>query len=428
MAPTGTAQRKRIVILGGGFAGAYCAQKLDRLLCDEVDVILMDRNNYMIFYPLLVEAGTGGVKADHALVGLRNFVPRSTFIQANFDAIDTDTQTVSYTIVGEEQQLTMSYDHLVVAIGTKTLTPPVPGLEEYAFEMQSLAHAIGLRDRAIRLLEQANAIDDDAKRKKLLHWVIVGGGFTGIETAGEFHQYLQNASDNYPNVSRDDIKVTIVNRGDRLLKFLDPKLSAYTQRHLTERGLRVMINEEIAEIHADHAVTKNSGERLDTSTVVWCAGVQANPIAEQFGLPTKRGYILCERDLKVQGFDNVWGLGDGAVNPGPDGDAYPTTAQAALGMGVDCAKNIARSLSGEPTQPCDLTDKGTLAAFGHGDAVAQAMGLRLTGWTAWFMWRTVYLMKMPGFSRKLRIAADWTLALFTRRDYVEMGFYKLLNR
>ncbi|MEM6315805.1 MAG: NAD(P)/FAD-dependent oxidoreductase, partial [Planctomycetota bacterium] len=406
-------QRKRIVILGGGFAGAYCAQKLDKLLCDEVDVVLMDRNNYMIFYPLLVEAGTGGVQAKHALVSLRNFVPRSEFIQAEFTGIDTDAQTVDYQIIGEDRTLTMSYDHLVVALGTTTLTPPVPGLAEHAYEMQSLAHAMGLRDRAIRLLEQANAIDDVDRRKRLLHWVVVGGSFTGIEVAGEFHQYLQNASDNYPNVSRDDIRVTVVNRGDRLLKALSPELSAYTLRHLTRRGLRIMLNEELAEIHADHSICKNSGERLDAHTVVWCAGIQANPIAERFGLPIKRGYILCERDLKVEGFDNVWGLGDGAVNPGPDGDAYPTTAQAALGMGVDCAKNIARVLRAQPTEPCNLTDKGKLASFGYGDAVASAFGVDFKGWLAWFMWRGVYLMKMPGLSRKLRIAADWTLDLFT---------------
>ena len=419
--------RPRVVILGGGFAGAYCAQKLDRLYDpDQVEVVLLDRNNYFVFYPLLVEAGTGALQPEHTLVSLRNFVPTSTFMQANVTHVSTNESRIDYAIVGDDTPKRMYYDHLVVAIGTTTLAPPVPGLEEHAYTMGSLTDALVLRDRAVRLLEQADAIRDPERRRMLLHWVIVGGGFTGIEVAGEFEHYLKAATRRYPNLSPEDVKVTIVNRGDRLLKMLDAELGRWTEDHLRARGLDVRMEEEVAEIGEEHVALKNCGERLAASTTVWCAGIQAHKVVKEWDLPTnKGGYLLCERDLRVKGFTNVWGLGDGAVNPDAQGSTYPTTAQAALGMGTDCAKNIRRVLAGEETEPCDLFDKGMLASFGVGDAVAQAFGIKFTGWLAWLMWRGVYLSKIPGLGRKVRVFVDWNMDLLTSRDYCELGFHKL---
>jgi NADH dehydrogenase len=239
---------------------------------------------------------------------------------------------------------------------------------------------------------------------------------------------MKAATKFYPNVSPDDVNVTVINRGDQLLKALDPKLGDWTYRHLTRRGLDVRLNEETTAIGPRSVTLKSDGSELPCSTVVWAAGIQSNPVVKHFNLPVdRRGYILAERDTKVQGYDHVWAIGDGAYNPDAKGESYPTTAQMAIGMGQQCAKNIQRAMHREPTKPVELKNKGMLAAFGYGDAIGQIGGLTITGWLAWFLWRGAYLSKIPGLSRKVRVAADWTLDLVTNRDFVELGMHKLVR-
>ncbi len=425
--PTGIT---RILVLGGGFGGAYCVQHLEKLLArrpnlrERVEVVLIDRNNYFAFSPLLTEAGTGSLQPSHAVVGLRRFCRDARFVMAEVKDLDLKAKRVSYQVQGEANPCEAAYDHLVLSMGTVTLKPPVPGLKEHGYEMKSLVDAITLRDRVVQLLEHANAIDDPDLRRELLTVTIVGGSFTGVEVAGELHQYMRDAARQYPRLRTDDINVVILNRGDQLLKALDPKLGEYTLRHLRERGLTVRLNTEAKTIHPN-TVELTDGTHLPARTVVWCAGITPNPSVKFFDVPTdERGYILCERDLRVKGYADAWGIGDAAVNPTAKGDAYPATAQAAIQQAKICARNILRVLEGEPTEEANFGDKGQLAAFGRGDAVAQVFGQTITGWPAWFLWRSVYLMKMPGLGRKLRVAADWTLDLFTRRDFVELGIHR----
>ena len=431
--PTGPG-KTRILILGGGFGGAYCAQTIAKRLRwnpdlqDQVEVVLMDRNNYFIFYPLLVEAGVGSIQPSHTVVGLRRFCREARFVQATVKDIDLDKRRVSYQVVGQDSCREMTYDHLVMAMGSVTLKPPVPGLKEYGYEMKSLADAVGLRDRVIQLLEQASATNDRERRRELLHLTVVGGSFTGIEVAGEFFEYMRDAAEFYPHVDKNDIQMTVLNRGDTLLKALDEKLGEYALKHLRDKGVEVRLNASGAAIHPD-SVELEDGTHIPARTVIWCAGIQPDPSVKYFDVPVdKRGYILCERDLRVKGRDNVWALGDAAVNPDAKGAAYPATAQAALRQGVICAGNIVRVLNDEPTEPAEFENEGMIAAFGKGDAVAEVMGVRLTGWIAWWLFRTVYLMKMPGLGRKLRVAADWTLDLFSGREYVELGLHKIVKK
>ena len=429
--PDKTPAKTRILILGGGFGGAYCANTIAKKLRwkpdleGEVEVVLMDRNNYFIFYPLLIEAAVGSIQPTHTVVGLRKFCPKARFLQATVKDIDLDHGHVSYQVTGQDDCREMTYDHLVLAMGSVTLKPPVPGLKEYGYEMKSLSDAVGLRDRVIQLLEQASAIDDRKTRRELLHLTVVGGSFTGIEVAGELYEYMQDAADFYPQLDKKDVRLTVINRGDKLLKALDEKLGEYAAKHLTEKGVEIKMNASASAVHADSVELKD-GTKLPARTVIWCAGIEPDPTIKYFDVPVdKHGYILCERDLRVKGRDNVWALGDAAVNPDAKGDAYPATAQAALRQGVICGKNIVRAMSGEETKTADFVNEGMIAAFGRGDAVAQVMGVRLTGWFAWWLFRTVYLLKMPGFGRKLRVAADWTLALLSGREYVAFGLHKL---
>ncbi len=428
MIPDDTANssnRPRIVILGGGYGGAYCAQALKRRLRGvDAEVLLIDRNNYFVFFPLLVEAGTGSLEPRHAVVPVRDFVRGGEFRMAEVRDVDVARQRVAYRLIGDDEDRTVAYDHLVLSLGSVTRLPPVPGLREHGFQMKSLGDAVALRDRAIQLLELANASDATRRDPGLLHFVVVGGNFTGAEVAGEFEMFLKNASRRYPHVRREDCRFTLIELSDRILRSLGGDLSDFAMRHLSRRKIDIMLETSIREVHADHVVL-DSGHRLDTRTVIWCAGIEPNPLIAGLGLPCdEHGYILCERDLRVKGFENLWAIGDGAVNTDAKGQAYPATAQHATRQGAHAARNIASVLKGRSTTPCELANRGTLAALGCRTGVAKVFGFRISGFAAWWLWRTVYLLKMPRLSRKVRVALDWTIDMVFSRDYVQLGVHR----
>src|SRR4051794_18973159 len=441
--PPARPKRPRVVIIGSGYAGAYCAQKLEKLLgVDEADVTLIDRHNYFIAYPLLIEAGTGTLQPRHAVVPIRSFLRRETFLMSEVESVDLARREVTVHVVNDDAARAVPYDHLVLALGSVTNLPPVPGLKEYGYEMKSINHAIALRDRAIQMLELASATalgttvvasgeTDRAKTRDriraMLHFVVVGGNFTGVEVAGEFQDYMEKAAREYPGLSPGDVKVTIVDRNDKVLGVLDePKLSEWAAAHLTRRGIDLRLKDSVTEVGPEHCVLKN-GATLATRTVIWCAGIAPNPLLKTMDLPHDHGWILCERDGRVKGHENVWGIGDCAVNPDAAGKGYPATAQAAIREGALVARNLANVLRGQAAHPIDIVNQGALAAFGRFDAVAKIGSLKFTGFVAWFLWRTVYLLKMPGFGRKFRVATDWTLALLTKREFAEMGNHKLVR-
>ncbi|MBD3298121.1 MAG: NAD(P)/FAD-dependent oxidoreductase [candidate division Zixibacteria bacterium] len=423
------AERRRIVILGSGFGGAYCAQELERRTRgSDVDILLIDRHNYFIFYPLLVEAGTGSLQPRHAVVSIRSFLKRSTFRMAEVQSIDVANQTVAYQVGGRSQVDRVRYDHLVLALGSVTKMPNVSGLAEYGFQMKSLADAVALRDRAIQMLERADATTDEEERRALLHFVVVGANFTGAEVAGEFHNFLREASRRYRNIRASECNVTLVELQDRILTAVDPDVSDYAVRKMRARGMRIALNTTVSQIAADHTILK-TGERLGTHTTIWCAGIAAPPIIQTTDLPTDAlGYLLCEPNFRVKDTDNVWAIGDCAVNIDPAGTVYPPTAQHAVREGQHLARNLAAVIKGRAPSPFEFSSLGALAALGCRTGVAKVFGIKLSGFTAWFLWRTVYLLKMPGWSRRLRVALDWTMDLFFRRDYVELGLHRPKGR
>lgn len=421
--------RTRVVILGGGFAGAACAQALERHAQRlDLDITVINRNNYFVFTPLLVEAGTGSLEPRHAVVPLRDFLRRSTLRTGEVLGLDHQARQVHYRVVGAETDEVMAYDHLVVALGSVTRMPPLPGLVEHGFQMKSLGDAVALRDRAIQLLEQADACTEAAQRRELLHFVVVGANFSGVEVAGEFFSFLREAARRYTTVVPDECTVTLVEIAPRILTALDEELSAYGLHQLRKCGMRVELETGVAEVTRG-SVLLSTGERLSTRTVIWCAGVAPSPLASQFGLPSDdRGALRCEPDLRVHGFDTIWAIGDCAANPSPHGGTYPATAQHAVRQGTHLARNIERSVLGKPPLPCRIHSPGTLAALGCRTAVAKVMGLHLSGFPAWFLWRTVYLLKMPGWNRRLRVALDWTMGLLFSRTIVQLGVHRSTAR
>jgi NADH dehydrogenase len=414
----------RVVILGGGFAGAYCAQALERRAPRDAEIVLFDRNNYFPFYPLLVEAGTGSLEPRHAVVAIRAFLKRARFEMAEVAGADLARQVVRVRAPESRAEREVPYDHLVIALGSVTNLPPVPGLREHGWQIKSVGEAVALRDRAIRMLEAAAATPDTTERAALLRFLVVGANFTGAEVAGELSAFLDDAIRDYTPLRRDDATVTLIDRGERILSALDPELSAYAAKNLSRRKVDIRLHESVTEIEPRRARLA-SGPWLDTHTVIWAAGIAPPPVVKDMGLPLdQRGYILCEPDLRVKGFQNVWGIGDAAVNTGPDGHPYPATAQHGLREGKWCARNIAAVLRGKPATPCRIRSQGSLAALGCRTGVANVLGVKVSGFLAWWLWRTVYLLKMPGLGRKIRVALDWTLDLFFPRDVVQLGVHR----
>jgi NADH dehydrogenase len=416
---------ERVVIVGGGFGGAYCAQALERVSrAGLVDATLLDRHNYFVFYPLLVEAGTGSLEPRHVVVPIRSFLKTTAFRMGDVTGADFERREVSFLTSVTRERARLSYDHLVLAPGSVTHLPRVPGLREHGCEMKSLADAVAVRDRAVALLEAAAAENDAARRKALLHFVIVGSSFTGVEVAGEYEMFLRRATCRYANLSRHDYQITLVEIADRILPALDADLADYARRHLERRGVHIRLNSSVEEIRKTDVVLRD-GEVIPARTVIWTAGIAPSPLLEKLDLPRDdRGYVLCEPDLRVRGFDNVWALGDSAVNPDAEGKPYPATAQHAVRQGAHLANNLARVLCGDPPQALDFRPAGELVALGCRSGVAKIFGVKLAGFPAWWMYRTVYLLKMPGLSRKARVALDWTFDLVFAPDVVQLGVHR----
>ena len=417
--------RPRIVILGGGFAGAYCAQSLEKHLAGRgAEVSLINESNYFIFSPLLIEAGTGSLEPRHAVVPLRAFLRSTRFIMATVRGVDLDLQRVGYRLWASAHDDEVPYDHLVVALGSITRLPAVPGLKQFGFQIKGLSDAVALRDRAVQLLENADATTDPQEKRALLNFVVVGGNYTGVEVAGEFEYFLRQACKVYPNVDRRDYSVTLIEIADRILPALDRELAEFARSHLEGRGIRVRLKSSVVELLED-SVVLSSAESLPSKTVIWCAGIAPNPLVAGLGLPLDEfGFIRCRPDLQVEGFNNVWAIGDCASNPDEEGEPYPATAQHAVQLGSCLGENLSRLIHGKAPRPCRISSKGSLAALGCRTGVAQLFGIKLAGFPAWFLWRSFYLAKMPTLSRRIRVALDWTLDFFFSREFVQTGIHR----
>jgi NADH dehydrogenase len=316
------------------------------------------------------------------------------------------------------------YDHLVLALGSVTRWPNVPGLSEHGLELKSLTDAVQIRDRMIELLERADALPDADARRTLLHIVVVGGNFTGVEVAAELNVFLKQACRRYPGVRSEEIGVTLVELSDRILPALDVDLAAYAERKLRQRGIDLRLGTTLSSIQAD-SVTFRHGESLPARTVIWCAGIQPHPLLARCRLPTTpQGYLSCASDLRVAGHENLWGAGDCASIPDAEGKPYPATAQHAVREGAHLAENIARSLANRPLLPFRYASRGALVPLGCRTGVARVFSFKISGFAAWFLWRSYYWIKMPGWARRIRVALDWTADLFFPRDVVQLGVHR----
>jgi NADH dehydrogenase len=404
--------------VGGGFAGSAVARQLERRLEPrEAEIVLLSRENYTLFTPMLPEVTAGALEVRHIVTPIRTELRRTSFVLADVTEVDTNRSRVEFRHVLTGLSEMVEYDHLVLALGSSTSTFGLPGVAEYAWSMKSLEDADALRNRFVWLLELADTLPPSDRRASLLTIAVVGGGFTGVETAGEMVELFRSVLRFYPRLKLDEVRVVLLEAGDTLLAGLPRKMGEYSRRNLQRRGVEIILGDGVASAD-ENGLTLQSGRRINTSTIVWSAGVVPSPIVAQCGLPaTKRGAVVTRSDMRVATIPNVWALGDCAAIPDGDGGTYPMTAQHAIREGPHLADNLAATLRGQPTTAFAYRSLGMMASLGARRAVAQLPGDRvITGFIAWFLWRSYYLLRLPGLDRKLRVAFDWTLDLIFPRD------------
>ncbi|MBV8725573.1 MAG: NAD(P)/FAD-dependent oxidoreductase, partial [Candidatus Eremiobacteraeota bacterium] len=379
--------------------------------------------NYSLFTPMLPEVTSGELEVRHVVTPIREQLHTAQFILADVEAIDIKERAVRYRHVLTRIVSTQTFDQLVLALGSSTSTFGLPGVAEHKWALKTLADADALRNHLVWLLEMADTIGDDERRERLLCVTIVGGGFTGVETAGEIAGLFRSVVPLYKNLRTNRPKVVLVEAGPTLLAGLPAKMGEYSRRVLQRKGVEVVLGDGVAAAD-EHSLTLQSGRHIATETIVWSAGVKPSPFLAATSLPMNRhGAIRTGRDMRVEGVSGVWALGDCAAIPDGEGGTYPMTAQHAIREGPLCADNIVAVLHGTPTTSFVYRALGMMAALGGRKAVAQLPGERvITGFVAWFLWRTYYLLRLPGLERKLRVAFDWTIDLMFPRDTAELRF------
>jgi NADH:ubiquinone reductase (H+-translocating) len=412
---------QRIVIIGGGFAGTTVARHLERHFrrSHEVEITLLDSENFFTFTPLLPEVPSGSIQPKHIVFPLRALLRKTQVRQAEVQSIDLERRQVTARHCAKCGHETLSFDHLVLALGSVPNFFGTPGASEHALTIKSLADATKLHANVIDQLEHADLTDDPEARRRMLTFVVAGGGFAGVETIAELNDFVRGAGRYYPRIDPKDIRVVLIHSGPRILPEVSESLSAYALGKLEAHGVEVRLQTRVKACRG-HDVLLSTGEAVPTSTFVWAAGVAPSPILDRMPLPrTAQGKLDVEATMAVKGMTGVWAVGDSAAIPDlVTGRTCPPTAQYALRQGRQLAENIAAAIRGENPGEFRHRSQGLLAGLGRRCAVAEIFGLKFSGFFAWWLWRTIYLMKLPGLERKVRVALDWTLDLFFPRDIV----------
>jgi NADH:ubiquinone reductase (H+-translocating) len=398
------------LVVGGGFAGSTVARLLGKR-----GSTIVSPENFMLFTPLLPEAASGTLEPRHTVVPLRVMCRHAELILGRATTIDFERQLVEVQTL--EGLASVHYRDLVIALGSISRALPIPGLGEHAMGFKDLADAIQLRNHVLRRLEAADAAPDESVRRRELSFVFIGAGYAGVEALAELSDLVRDALRYYPGLRDAPQRWVLVDAAPKILPEIPSRLGEYAARKLTGRGVDIFVETTLDSVEANVAQLSN-GERIPTHTVVWTAGVKANPMLAQLGLPLdERGRVQTNETLRVEGHEHVWALGDCARVPNqasPDPD--PPTSQHALRQ----ARRLAKNLRGD-AQPYRYRMLGQVATLGRYKGIADVLGLRFTGFLGWFITRTYHLYQLPLASRKLRVVVDWTVSLFFRRDIAELG-------
>jgi NADH dehydrogenase len=415
-----------VLVIGGGFGGAFAARHLERLLRGRAErVLLVAAENFFLFSPLLPEAASGPLEPRHAVIPLREFLPRTTILTgevASLDAAGKRAKVVD--LNGETHEV--AFRSLILSPGSVPTTLPIPGLLEHAVGFKTLPDAIWLRNRVLRQLDAADATDDLALRRELLTYTFIGGGYSGVEAIAELESLTRDALRRaYPRLRPSDLRWVLIEATDTLLPGLDARLARYAEKALRAKGIELHLGTRLQS--CEDGIVQLSDASVapySSGTIVWTAGQRPSDLPRHSGLPVDdRGRVLVDQFLRVAGFPDTYAVGDAAAVPDPaaQGRTCPGTAQHALRQGRTAAVNVAAGLGVGAPAPFTYRNRGLAVTLGRNQGAAQVRRFTFTGFLAWWMGRSYHLLMMPGIARKARVVSDWTISLFFPRDVSQLG-------
>jgi NADH dehydrogenase len=409
---------QQVVIAGGGFGGFYAARAFERLLQPQsARVTLVNDANFMLYTPLLPGAAGATLDPRHVVVALRSQLKRTDLMIGKVTGAEPPRRVLGVTRVDGEQ-LELSYDQLVIALGSVSRTLPIPGLAEHAIGLKSLSDATALRNQVLRCFDIGESLEDHAIRSEYLGFVFVGAGYAGVEGLAELQDFAAQAIELYPRCRAQGMRWVLAEAQGRIMQEVPASLSEFAERELRGRGIEVRTNTTLHEL-TPHNATLSDGEAIPARTVVWTAGVRPSPVVARLSLPLDgAGRVVVDRTMRVEGRPGIWAIGDCAAVPDAarSGQPCPPTAQHAIRQGRLVARNVSRTLRGARPRPFGYRTKGVVAELGHKKAVAITFGVRWRGFPAWLIARTYHLLLMPGVGRRLRLLVDWNVALAFGRD------------
>lgn len=418
---TKPSMEKQIVVVGGGFAGTTFARELQGRLPPGASLTLISEESYTTFNPMLPEAVGAAIFPEQAVAPIRAMLlPTTRFVMGAVTAIDPSRKTLQCETLAGPRML--AYDHLVLAFGSRARLDLVPGMAEHALPLKTVGDALHIRNVVLRRAARIELESDAALRRSLGHFIVIGGGFSGVEVAGTLADCLAGIERYYPRVAPGELRLTLLQDIDRLLPELPPRLGLAALASLRSRGVNVVLGARAIEI-TDQGIRLGDGSFVSASTAICTIGTRPNVLLEQIHAAKERGRIAVAPDLSVPGHDGLWAIGDCALVPNAlDGSFAPPTAQFAVQEAKRLAGNILATMSNRKTRPFRYRARGMMASVGHLKGVAEVFGVPLTGLAAWLVWRAYYLSRMPTLGRKLRILVEWTWGMFFPADITHLRF------
>jgi NADH dehydrogenase len=431
--------KKKILILGGGFAGVECARKLESEFGDdpEIDIVMVSEDNFLLFTPMLPQVASGMIETRHIVLPIRTVCKKTKFYEGRVKNIDPYGKIVTLWGTGDKRGISIHYDFLVVGLGSETNFFGMADVEKNAYTMKTLNDAVMLRNRVIDMLEQAENETNPILRKSFLNFVVVGGGFAGIETAGELMDLLLDARKHYPTIQKDDLKVIVLEALAMILPGFNEKLADFAKDKMVERGIDIRLKTAVTSFDGNEVTTKSLDEHpkdsVDTSvvdsiitkTLIWTAGVTPVNTIKRSMFKTEKGKLIVNDFLEVSDFPGVFAIGDCALHIDPETQRpLPPTAQIAEAQAKIAAKNLISLIKNSKKEKFVYHSKGQMAIIGKRSGIATFLGMNISGFWAWLIWRNVYLSKITTLDKKIRVFLDWTIDLFFDRDISRLKLMK----
>ena len=426
--------KKRVVVLGGGFAGLECVRRLESYFMREFDIeiVLVSEDNFLLFTPMLPQVASGMIETRHIIMPIRALIEKTIFYEDRVRNIDPFGKIVTLSGTSEKRGISLHYDFLVISLGSQTNFFGLTNVEEHAYTMKTLNDAMILRNRIIDMLEQAENETNPILKKSLLTFVVVGAGFAGIETAGELIDFVLDARKYYPHISKQDIRVVVLEALSSILPGFSEKLAKFAYEKLIQRGIDIRLNTAVTSFDGTEVLVKSLENRenknieaIQTKTLVWTAGVTPVDTIKNSIFKTEKGKIIVNEFLEIPDFPGVFAIGDCCQTIDPSTKKpYAPTAQLAEAHAKIAAHNLYALIRNKQKKNFEYKSKGQMAIIGKRSGIASVFGMNIHGFLAWWLWRSVYLSKISRLEKRVRVLLDWTIDLFFDRDISRLKYLK----